>query len=114
MSEHKTTIQKLVKNCAKSDSKWNCFSIKKIQGGIGKDYNDIISWQKFCFLMIYILSLIIKIYTENYDRGMKMLVKIAKNPNASLYSHIEDKGKRKRLKKPVQHFDDLNKENLEK
>lgn len=47
---------------------------------------------------------------ENYDKGMKMLVKLSKNPNATLYSDIEEKGKGKRMKKPIKHFDS-NKEN---
>ncbi|KYN50248.1 hypothetical protein ALC62_06309, partial [Cyphomyrmex costatus] len=51
---------------------------------------------------------------ENYDRGMKMLIKIAKNPNATLHSDIEEKGKGKRLKKPIKYFDDSDKENLKK
>lgn len=87
MKEHKATIHKLVKQCAKPSIDWNCFSIKKIQEDI-----------------------------ENYDRGMKMLVKIAKNPNAVLYSDVEEKGKGKRLKRPIKYFDDdANKENkLEK
>lgn len=42
---------------------------------------------------------------------MKMLVKIAKNPNATLCSDVEEKGKGKRLKKPIKYFDDSDKEN---
>ncbi|XP_018365077.1 PREDICTED: uncharacterized protein LOC108762533 [Trachymyrmex cornetzi] len=74
MNEHKTTIHKLVKHCTKANPKWNCFSIKKTQESIG-----------------------------NYDRGMKMLVKIEKNPNATLYSDVEEKGKGKRLKRPIKY-----------
>lgn len=36
IEEHKATIQKLMKQCAKADLQWNCFSIKKIHEGIGK------------------------------------------------------------------------------
>lgn len=36
MQEHQATIQKLVKQCAKPNSKWNCFSITKIEVNIGK------------------------------------------------------------------------------
>lgn len=50
-------------------------------------------------------------FSEKYEQGMKMLVKISKNPNATLYSDIEERGKGKRLKKPIKHFDDSNKEN---
>lgn len=42
---------------------------------------------------------------------MKMLVKIAKNPNATLCSDVEEKGKGKRLKKSIKYFDDSDKEN---
>lgn len=54
------------------------------------------------------------IFTDNYDRGMRMLVKIEKNPSATLYSDIEEKGKGKRLKKPIKYFDESDKENLKK
>ncbi|XP_077272829.1 uncharacterized protein LOC143903250 [Temnothorax americanus] len=77
MTEHQATVQKLVKQCAKVNSEWNCFSIKTIEEGIGK-----------------------------YDQGMKMLVKVSKNPNATLYSDFEEKGKGKRLRKPIKYFDD--------
>lgn len=50
-------------------------------------------------------------FAENYDKGMKMLIKISKNPNAKLYSDIEEKGKGKRLKKPNKHFNESDKEN---
>lgn len=50
-------------------------------------------------------------FVGKYDQGMKMLVKLSKNPNATLYSDIEEKGKGKRMKKPVKHFDDSEKEN---
>lgn len=43
---------------------------------------------------------------------MKMLVKISKNPNATLYPDIEEKGKRKRFKKPIKYFEESDKENL--
>lgn len=48
-------------------------------------------------------------------RGMRMLVKIEKNPSATLYSDIEEKGKGKgkHLKKPVKYFES-DKENLKK
>ncbi|XP_067211579.1 uncharacterized protein [Linepithema humile] len=86
MNEHQATIHKLVKQCAKPNLKWNCFSIKKIEENI-----------------------------ENYDRGMKMLVKIAKNPNATLYSDMEEKGKGKRLKRAnIKYFDDLEENNEER
>lgn len=42
---------------------------------------------------------------------MKLLVKITKNPNAILYSDLEEKGKGKRMKKPNKYFDDFDKEN---
>ncbi|XP_036145344.1 uncharacterized protein LOC105828494 isoform X2 [Monomorium pharaonis] len=51
---------------------------------------------------------------ENYDKGMKMLVKLSKNLNATLYSDIEEKGKGKRMKKQIKHFDNSNKENKPK
>lgn len=51
------------------------------------------------------------IFSENYERGMKMLVKIAKNPNATLCLDVEEKGKGKRLKKSIKYFDDSDKEN---
>lgn len=54
------------------------------------------------------------VFTGNYDRGMKMLIKIAKNPNAVLYSDVEEKGKGKRLKKRNKYFYDSDKENFEK
>lgn len=50
------------------------------------------------------------VFAEMYDRGMKMLLKISKNPNATLYSDVEEWGKGKRIKKPVKHFDDSDKE----
>lgn len=50
-------------------------------------------------------------FAENYDKGMKKLIKISKNPNAKLYSDIEEKGKGKRLKKPNKHFNESDKEN---
>ncbi|XP_071574735.1 uncharacterized protein [Temnothorax nylanderi] len=84
MAEHKATIRKLVKQCVKADLKWNCFCTQKIQEGI-----------------------------ENYDQGMKMLIKIAKYPNAKVYLDMEEKGKGKRLKKPIKHFES-DKENFEK
>lgn len=43
---------------------------------------------------------------------MKMLVKVSKNPNATLYSDIEEKGKGKRFKKPIKYFEESDKENL--
>lgn len=39
-----------------------------------------------------------------------MLFKISKNRNATLYSDIEERGKGKRVKKSVKHFDDSDKE----
>ncbi|XP_024893541.1 uncharacterized protein LOC112468549 [Temnothorax curvispinosus] len=77
MTEHQATVQKLVKQCAKANSEWNCFAIKTIEEDIGK-----------------------------YDQKMKMLVKFSKNPNATLYSDFEEKGKRKRLREPIKYFDD--------
>lgn len=49
--------------------------------------------------------------TENYDCGIKMLVKLCKNLNASLHSDFEEKGKGKRVKKMNMRFADLDKEN---
>lgn len=43
---------------------------------------------------------------DNYDKGMKMLVKISKHPNSMLYSDVEEKGKGKRLKTRNKWFDD--------
>jgi hypothetical protein len=34
-------------------------------------------------------------FTGNYDRGMKILIKVAKNSYATLYSDMEEKGKGK-------------------
>lgn len=85
MNDHQSTIQKLVKQCAKPNLEWDLFSMKKIEENI-----------------------------DNYDRGMKMLVKIIKNPKAKLYSDIEEKGKGKRQKKPIKRFDDSEKENIKK
>ncbi|XP_067213604.1 uncharacterized protein [Linepithema humile] len=85
INEHKGTIHKLVKQCAKANPEWNCFSIRKIEQGI-----------------------------ENYDRGMKMLVKIDKNPNAALHSDLEEKGKGKRLKKTTQRFVGSHNKNVQK
>ncbi|XP_011698265.1 PREDICTED: uncharacterized protein LOC105456142, partial [Wasmannia auropunctata] len=82
MNKHQGTIQKLVKQCAKLNSEWDCFPIRKIEEGI-----------------------------ENYERGMKMLVKLSKNPNASLHSDFEEKGKGKRVKKINMRFVDSDKEN---
>lgn len=42
INEHQATIQKLVKQCAKVDSKWDCFSIRKIEVNIDKFYVKII------------------------------------------------------------------------
>lgn len=39
MNEHKESVQKLVKQCAKANSDWNCFPIKIIEEDIGKYYN---------------------------------------------------------------------------
>lgn len=41
MNEHQATVQKLVKQCTKPYLDWNCFSIKKIEGNIGKFYEII-------------------------------------------------------------------------
>lgn len=41
MNEHKSTIQKLVKQCATANVEWNYFTIKKIEEGIGKFSNKI-------------------------------------------------------------------------
>lgn len=41
MNEHQATTYKLVKQCAKANLKWNCFSVRKIEVNIGK-----------CFVMI--------------------------------------------------------------
>lgn len=38
MDENQATIYKLVKQCAKVDPQWNCFSIKTIEKDIGKFY----------------------------------------------------------------------------
>jgi len=35
MSLHKSTVQKLAKNCQKVDPKWNCFFIIIMEDGIG-------------------------------------------------------------------------------
>lgn len=51
------------------------------------------------------------IFVGKYDQGMKMLVKLSKNPNATLHSDIEERGKGKRMKKPIKHFDNSDKEN---
>lgn len=48
---------------------------------------------------------------ENYDRGMKMLIKISKNPNVPLYLDLEEKGKGKRLKKVSKKMIDSDEEN---
>ncbi|XP_011883633.1 PREDICTED: uncharacterized protein LOC105570796 [Vollenhovia emeryi] len=87
MNEHRGTIKKLVKQCGKPNLEWNCYSIKKIEESI-----------------------------ENFDRGMKVLVKIAKNPNATLYSDLEEKGKGKRKKRPTKYFDkdDSDKDHFDK
>lgn len=53
-------------------------------------------------------------FAENYEQGMKMLVKLSKNPNATLHSDMEEKGKGKRRKRPVKHFDNSDKENYSK
>lgn len=46
---------------------------------------------------------------------MRMLIKLTKNPNASLHSDLEEKGKGKRLKKTTNRFvDDSEKENTHK
>lgn len=117
--EHQATIQKLVKQGAKPDKEWSCFSIKKMKDNIGK-------FQKYIIYLIYLLSYNIYIYhlhsvtetctiynfrTENCDRGMKMLVRLCKNPNASLHSDIEEKGKGKRIKKTNKRFAESDKEN---
>jgi hypothetical protein len=44
MNEHQATIHKLVKQYAKPDSKWNCFSIKKIIENMGKYYEITFSY----------------------------------------------------------------------
>lgn len=36
MKQHQATIHKLVKQCATANPKWNCFSVKIIEEGIGK------------------------------------------------------------------------------
>lgn len=43
-----------------------------------------------------------------------MLIKISKNPNANLHSDIEEKGKGKRLKKPIKYGDESDEENVKK
>lgn len=43
-----------------------------------------------------------------------MLIKISKNPNASLHSDIEEKGKGKRFKKPIKYGDKSDEENVKK
>ncbi|XP_071653378.1 uncharacterized protein [Temnothorax longispinosus] len=45
---------------------------------------------------------------------MKMLVKFSKNLNATLYSDFEEKGKGKRLRKPIKYFDDKSDNNKKK
>ncbi|XP_067206932.1 uncharacterized protein [Linepithema humile] len=78
MHQHKATIEKLAKKCVAVDTKWKCFSMKMIQEGI-----------------------------EDYNKGMKMLVKVSKNPNLNIHSDLDEKGKGKRMKKPNKRFDDF-------
>lgn len=59
---------------------------------------------QFFNILIFCLYLITII--ENYDKGMKILIKISKYPNSTLYSDLEEKGKGKRIKKLKKRFND--------
>lgn len=78
MNHHKSSIEKLAKICGEVDPKWDCFPITIIENGI-----------------------------DNYNKGMRMLIKVSKNPNSTLLSDVEEKGKGRRKKKPNKRFHDF-------
>ena len=49
MYEHKSTIQKLVKRCARANTSWNYFKIKKIEQGIGKFLKNVFNIIQFVY-----------------------------------------------------------------
>lgn len=54
INENRAIIHKLVKQCAKPGSEWNCFSIKEIEENIGKFYDARDNFSHtICLLIFY-------------------------------------------------------------
>jgi len=49
MALHKSTVQKLAKNCEEVDPKWDCFSMKIIEDGIGNFFTGFLLLRNLYF-----------------------------------------------------------------